>query len=87
MSWHPRGVEVGVVMAGVALHAGCAMAVGAAYDERLVRTAGVGLQRDVAGRMTVHAARVQDDLAGFLEQRNGALPLVRDRSERRDRTQ
>src|SRR5678815_2878620 len=87
MSWHPRGVEVGVVMAGVALHAGRTVAVGAAYDQRLVRTAGVGLQRNVTGGMTVHAARVQDDLAGFFEQRDGALPLVRDRSECRDRTQ
>ena len=48
MTGHARRIVVGGVMAGVAGHAGRAVAVGAAHHQRLVRPHAVGLQRALA---------------------------------------
>ena len=52
--------------------------VDAAHDQRHVRMPVVTLRRPVAGRMAVDAARMGDDLAGLLEQRQRALLVVGD---------
>ena len=47
----------------------------------------VPLQRMLAGRMAVHAARMGDDLGDLVEQRARALGLVADAGERGERAQ
>ncbi len=79
-AWPTTSTLAGAV-AGVAHHAGHADVAVAARHRRLVRMHGHALQRAVAGRMAVHAARMLDDLAGLLEQRDGARRLVGDAVE------
>ena len=74
---------IGRTVAGAAHHAGHAHAAVAARHRRLVLMHGHALERAVAGRMAVHAARMLDDLAGLLEHGDGALVLVGDGSEGR----
>jgi hypothetical protein len=76
MSRHARGIKIGSVMAGAALQARRAVAINAADDPRLVRPHVVGLGRAVTGWMTVHAARVGDYFARFLEQGYGAFTRI-----------
>ena len=47
----------------------------------------VALQRMIAGRMAVHAARMGDHLGDLVEQRARALGLVADPGERGERAQ
>ena len=75
-----RGIEVRRTMAGRAAHADGAEVVDTAHGERHVRMPVVALRRAIAGRMTIHAAGVRDDLARLLEQRQRALFLVGDRT-------
>jgi hypothetical protein len=70
MAGHMRRIEVRRSVAGVARQRRGAVAIGAAHDQRLMRSALISLARAVARGMTVHAARMLQHLAGFLDQRS-----------------
>jgi hypothetical protein len=59
----------------------------AAHDRRQMRMLVVALQRSVAGRMTVHAARTHDHLRGLAEQCAGSRLSIRNVCERGRRSQ
>jgi len=65
---HMGWVEVGPAVTGRTGHAGCAVAILAAHDQRLMRTSQVRLTRAIARPMAIHAARMLQQLADFLEQ-------------------
>src|SRR3954464_811166 len=62
MAGHAAGLEIGLLVAGVAAHRLEPMAVSAARDRRLMQAGTVALVRPVAGRMTVGAARMRQHL-------------------------
>src|SRR5882757_1914480 len=87
ISGDARGVEICVAVAGGTCHPWHSVPVFAARDRRLIRAPAIGLPRSIGSRMTVHAARVLQNLAGLLEQSNGTALAIRDRGEALDRPQ
>jgi hypothetical protein len=74
-------------MAGAACVTGYAVPVGAAWDGRLVKALIVALQRTVARRVAIHAARMRDDFGAFVEQRARPRRSVPNAREIRRRAQ
>jgi hypothetical protein len=71
-----RALKIGGSMTRGAAHTDGAMIIGPPRNRRLVQMTIVPLMRAVTGWMTIGAARMQDDLSGFFEERNGSLILV-----------
>src|SRR5262245_54862249 len=71
-------IEVVGAMASAAAKGGCAVPLGAAHDRWLMRLHAVGLPWLVTIDVTVHAARMPEHLAGFLEQSDRARTRVGD---------
>jgi hypothetical protein len=78
MARHMGAVVVLGLMTGVAVQAGGAEIGIAAHHHGQVQVAVVALTRAIARRVTVDAARVQNDLLGLGEQRARALRRVGD---------
>jgi hypothetical protein len=68
MARHAGGIEIRALVAGGAAHRRCAKAIGAAFDRRLMQSACFALERAIADRVAVHAARSHQHFAGFREQ-------------------
>ena len=84
---HMRRIVIGRAVAGAAWERRCAVTVGAAHDQRLVRPHSIGLGGTLAGRMAVHAARMLQDFARLLEQSQRTCTLIRNGGEARRRAQ
>ncbi len=78
MTGRVRRIEIIRMVASGAFHTGCAMTIGATHHQRLMRASRVGLTRAIAGGMAIHATRMHEHLAGFLEQRHRARTWVTD---------
>src|SRR3954469_16697878 len=81
MAGHAAGLEIGLLVAGVAAHRLEPMAVSAARDRRLMQAGTVALVRAVAGRMAIGAARMRQHLAELGEDCGRTLLGVADRSK------
>ena len=71
-----RALKIGWSMTRGAAHTDGAKIIGPARNRRLVQMTIVPLMRAVTSWMAIGAARMQDDLSGLLEERNGSLSLV-----------
>ena len=80
-------IDVGWAMAGGAAHSRGAEAIGTAHHKRLMGMLVLALQRTVGCRVAVHAPRMRDDLAGFLEQGDGTVLVTLDFGEIAQRPQ
>src|SRR5207302_2020864 len=67
------GFEVGALVADRTTHCGRSETIRAALDRRLVQAALIALTRAIAGRVTVDASGMREDLAQFGEERGRAL--------------
>jgi hypothetical protein len=75
-------IDILRLVTGVATQPGHTHAAVAPAQVRNMRVAVVALQRAIAGRMTVHAARMRQDFAGLFEQHARTFGLVRNALER-----
>ncbi len=87
MPWQMGVIDVGWAMAGGAAHSRGAEAIGTAHHKRLMGMLVLALQRTVGCRVAVHAPRMRDDLAGFLEQGDGTVLVTLDFGEIAQRPQ
>src|SRR5262249_15415412 len=71
-----RALKIGGSMTRGATHSDSAMIIGPPRNRRLVQTTIVPLMRTVTRWMTIGAARIQNDLSGLFEERNGSRLLV-----------
>ena len=71
-----RALKIGGSMTRGATHADGAMIIGTPRNRRLVQTTIVPLMRAVTRWMAIGAARIQNDLSGLFEERNGSRFLV-----------
>src|SRR5262245_57085652 len=71
-----RALKIGGSMTRGAAHTDGALIIGPPCNRRLVQATIVSLMRAVASWMAIGAARIQNDLSGFFEDRNGSRFLV-----------
>ena len=76
ISRRARGIKIGWSMTRGTAHTDGAKVIGPACNRRLVQMTIVPLMRAVTSWMAIGATRMQDDLSGLFEERNGSLILV-----------